>query len=101
MLNLLVNHHWFTTIKSVHFSNIPALEGLRINQPQGPGGRFWNIAGLSAVATLRDARLRGAYETLQRRPRCILGTILAHTGLRVRCCFSANQSLLQANVFHS
>ena len=28
------------------------------------GAKFWNIAGLSAVATLRDARLRGDYETL-------------------------------------
>ena len=36
-----------------------------------PGAKFWNIAGLSAVATLRDARLRGAYATLQRMPRRI------------------------------
>ena len=37
-----------------------------------PGARFWIIAGLSAVATLRDARLRGHYETLPRLPRRIL-----------------------------
>ena len=49
------------------------------------GGRFWNIAGSNAVATLRDARLRDAYETLQRIPRRIHRTILAHTDLRVRC----------------
>ena len=36
-----------------------------------PGARFWNNAGLSDVATLRDARLRGDYETLQRMPRRI------------------------------
>ena len=40
--------------------------------PQRSGAKFWNIAGLSAVATLRDARLRGDYATLQRMPRRIL-----------------------------
>ena len=48
-----------------------AVEGLKPLKAPGPGGRLWNIAVLSAVATLRDARLDGAYETLQRMPRRI------------------------------